>query len=66
MTGGRVEIEMVAKLTVSRETAESCLNLVAAFLNDNGKFKLHSMKNDDGTISLYLVDYSGVDEEETK
>lgn len=66
MTRGRVEIEVEAKLTVPLETAETCLRLVAAFLNANNNFRLHTMKNDNGTISLYLVDYSGADKEEEK
>ena len=61
---GKFEVEVEAKLTVSRETAEACLRLVSLFINENNNFMVRSTtsEKEDGTISLCLVDCSGADD----
>ena len=49
-------------MSVSRDTAEGALKLVEMFINANSNFGIHDAENDDGTVSFYLVDYSGVQE----
>ena len=56
----RCEIEVECKLSVSRDTAEGALKLVEMFINANSNFVIHDAENDDGTVSFFLVDYSGV------
>lgn len=54
----RCEIEVECKLSVSRDTAECCLKLVEIFLNANSNFGIRDKDNDDGTLSLKLIDYA--------
>ena len=50
-------VEVECRLTVSRDTAETCLKMVEMFINANKGFGIHDAENDDGTLSLYLVYY---------
>ena len=54
----RCEIEVECKLSVSRDTAECALKLVEIFLNANSNFGIRDKDNDDGTLSLKLIDYA--------
>ena len=56
MARNSVDVAVNCDLTVSRETAEVCLKLIEYFINTNKRFFLHDASNDDGTISLYLIE----------
>ena len=42
-------VEVECRLTVSRDTAETCLKMVEMFINANKGFGIHDAENDDGT-----------------
>lgn len=56
MARNSIDVAVNCDLTVSRETAEVCLKLIEYFINTNKNFFLHDASNDDGTISLYLIE----------
>lgn len=41
-------------LTVSKETAETCLKLVELFVNSHEGLDVYGERNDDGSVSLYF------------
>ena len=58
MADKELTIAVDCKLSVSEETAGACLKLVEMFLNSHKGFAIQDAKNDDGTVSLFLVDYN--------
>ena len=50
-------VEVECRLTVSKDTTETCLKMVEMFINANKGFGIHDMENDDGTVTFYLVNY---------
>lgn len=53
----RCEIDVECNLSVSMDTAECALKLVEIFLNANSNFGIRDKDNEDGTLSLRLIDY---------
>lgn len=41
-------------LTVTKETAETCLKLVELFVNSHEGLNVCGTRNDDGSVSLYF------------
>ena len=63
MAKNGIDVEVKCRMSVDRGTAEGCLKLVEMFLNENRQFGIGTVENDDGTRSLYLVDYEGMPHE---
>ncbi len=49
--GGKITVEVQAKMTVDESTANGCLALVEMYINQTGK-RVVSTKRDDGTEEL--------------
>jgi len=47
-------VNVSCDLTVSKQTAESCLKLVELFVNSHENLDVCGNRNDDGTVTLYF------------
>lgn len=55
MKANELTIEVNAKITVDRSTAEGCLKMVEMYMNNTGAI-LKETKNGDGTITLNFTE----------
>ncbi len=53
-----ITVDIDCRLTVSRETAETCLKLLETFINTHKGFGIRDTENEDGTVSFVLMDYN--------
>ena len=60
MRADEITVEVKAKLEVSRSTAEGCLKLLEIYLNEHSDSYLCVVRNDDGTDSYSIREYSTV------
>ena len=47
-------INVKCDLTVTKETAETCLKLVELYVNSRKNLNVFGKRNDDGSLSLYF------------
>ena len=47
-------VNVSCDLTVTKETAETCLKLVELYVNSHKNLNVFRKRNDDGSVSLYF------------
>lgn len=54
MKAQELTVNVNCDLTVSKETAETCLKLVELYVNSHENLNVFGKRNDDGSVSLYF------------
>lgn len=54
MTPQELTVNVNCGLTVTKETAETCLKLVELFVNSHKGLDVYGNRNDDGSVSFYF------------
>lgn len=64
MRGDKLSIEIEAKLTISDETAETCLKLIEIWLNESPDRRVRGgLRHDDGKVTPFQLEKGGEAEE---
>lgn len=57
MKGTELTVTVNCELDISKETAETCLQLVEYFINTHKGFYVQDKELPDGTVMLFLQEY---------